>query len=269
MSQKNKIGFIGAGNMANAVISGLLANGVTDAGNIYVYDIDAEKCAPLAEKGISVCADSAEVVNSARYTVLAVKPQNYVQVLSEIRPAVSESSVLVSIAAGISTEFITNQLGRKTAVVRAMPNTPMLLGRGASAICRGADTSEEDFAFVKRMFELGGTVEELPESLMNTVIAVNGSSPAYIYLFAKAMTDYAVENGIPADKALNLVCAALEGSAAMLRESGDSPDALIQKVCSPGGTTIEAVNTLKDLSFYDAVKKAMENCTRRAEELGK
>ncbi|MGN0460505.1 MAG: pyrroline-5-carboxylate reductase family protein, partial [Ruminococcus sp.] len=150
-----------------------------------------------------------------------------------------------------------------------MPNTPLLLGKGATALCPSQNISKEDFEIVKDMFALNGTVEVFGEEHMNEIIAVNGSSPAYIYLFAKAMADYAQECGIPYESALNLVVATLEGSAAMLRDSGDSPDTLIKKVSSPGGTTIAALDTLEEYKFYDAVKSAMASCTRRAEELGK
>lgn len=270
MTMKDKtIGFIGAGNMANAIISGILLHEVTLPQNIFVYDIDKEKCDKLGKKGISVCRTLCDVLTSSQYTVLAVKPQNYEEVLKELSKKVTEDKIFVSIAAGISIEYIQKTLNCSLPVVRVMPNTPVLLGKGASALSKSGNISEEDFDFVKSLFALSGVAEELPESLMNTVIAVNGSSPAYIYLFAKAMIDYACENGIPHDAALNLVCASLEGSAAMLRESGDTPEILIKKVCSPGGTTIEAVNTLNEYSFYDAVKKAMDSCTKRAEEIGK
>lgn len=268
MNEKT-IGFIGAGNMANAIIAGLLKNKITPPESIFSFDVSQEKLQKISALGVTACKSSAEVVKNSKYTVLAVKPQNYEQAISELKSEATEEKVFVTIAAGISIAFVNNALGVNCPVVRVMPNTPVLLGKGASAICASANIGGEDFNFVKSMFELGGVVEQLPESLMNTVIAVNGSSPAYIYMFAKAMVDYAEENGIPADKALRLVCAALEGSAAMLRESGDDPDTLIKKVCSPGGTTIEAVNTLNEYSFCEAIKKAMDSCTRRAQELGR
>ena len=264
-----KIGFIGAGNMANAIILGILSNGVVAPVDIYVYDICEEKCNILAQKGITICSSINDVVINSQYIVLAVKPQNYEEVLLGVKDNVDNTKVFVSIAAGISINYVQTKLDCDVPVVRVMPNTPLLLGKGATAVCRSQNINDSDFEFVKDMFALSGIVEELTEDYMNTVISVNGSSPAYIYLFAKAMADYAQENGIAFDKALNLICATLEGSATMLRESGDTPDTLIQKVCSKGGTTIEAINTLNEYSFYDGIKKAMANCTKRAEELGR
>ena len=150
-----------------------------------------------------------------------------------------------------------------------MPNTPLLLGKGASALCPSDNISDEDKQIVYNMFAGSGVCEYITEEHMNEIISVNGSSPAYIYLFAKAMADYAQECGIDYDKAMNLICATLEGSAKMLKESGDSADTLIKKVSSKGGTTIAALDCLESLGFYDAVKKGMAACTKRAEELGK
>ena len=150
-----------------------------------------------------------------------------------------------------------------------MPNTPLLLGKGATALCRSDNISDEDFEEVRMMFALSGEAVVLPESQMNAIIAVNGSSPAYIYLFAKAMVDYAVSVGIDGDTALKLVCKTFEGSAEMLRSSGDTPEVLIDKVCSKGGTTIEAMNVLRDKKVPETIAEAMAACTRRAEELGR
>ena len=153
-------------------------------------------------------------------------------------------------------------------MVRVMPNTPLLLGVGATAVSR-RNISDEDFKYVYDMFANGGVVEILDESQMNSVIAVNGSSPAYIYLFAKAMVDYAEKEGIAYEAALKLVCATLKGSAEMLENSGDTPDVLIKKVSSPGGTTLKALEKLDEKDFYNSVVEAMDACTKRADELSK
>ena len=150
-----------------------------------------------------------------------------------------------------------------------MPNTPLLLKKGATALCPSENITDENKKTVYEMFAGSGVCEYISEEHMNEIIAVNGSSPAYIYLFAKAMADYAQSCGIDYDKAMNLVCATLEGSAAMLRESGDSADVLIEKVSSKGGTTIAALEKLREHNFYEAVLDGMAACTKRAEELGK
>lgn len=263
------VGFIGAGNMATAIINGLLKNNVAPANKINVFDISKSQLDLMAEKGINTFANSNDVVKNSDIIFLAVKPQNYEEVLLGIKDDVDNSKIFVSIAAGISISYVQTTLNCHCKVVRVMPNTPLLLGKGATALCPSQNTTQEDFEIVKDMFALNGTVEVFSEEHMNEIIAVNGSSPAYIYLFAKAMADYAQECGIPYENALNLVVATLEGSAAMLRDSGDSPDTLIKKVSSPGGTTIAALNTLEEYKFYEGIKSAMASCTRRAEELGK
>ncbi len=264
-----KIGFIGAGNMATAIIKGLMAQNNGRADFINIFDVSEDKCNEMRSNGINVCNSGEDVVIKSDITVLAIKPQNYAEVLESIRDVVSEDKTFVSIAAGISINYVQSGLGCKCPVVRVMPNTPLLLKKGASALCPSDNISNEDKQIVYDMFAGSGVCEYITEEHMNEIISVNGSSPAYIYLFAKAMADYAQSKGIDYDKAMNLVCATLEGSAAMLRESGDSADVLIEKVSSKGGTTIEALNKLREHGFCEAIQDAMEACTNRAEELGK
>lgn len=264
-----KIGFIGAGNMATAIINGLISNKASSPENICVFDLDKSKLDLMAQKGAIVLESSSDVVKTSDIIVLAVKPQNYAEVLQEIKESVNETKVFVSIAAGISISYVREQLSCNCPMVRVMPNTPLLLGKGATAVCPSGNISVEDFEAVKKMFSLSGTVEVLTEDHMNEIISVNGSSPAYIYLFAKVMAEYAQSCGIDYDKAMNLICATLEGSAKMLRESGDSAQTLIDKVSSKGGTTIAALDKLREYNFEEAVTQAMKACTRRAEELGK
>lgn len=264
-----KIGFIGAGNMATAIINGLISNKAALPENINVFDLDKEKLSVMSEKGIVTLADSKEVVKNSGIIVLAVKPQNYSDVLQEIKDVVNESKIFVSIAAGISIGFVRKELSCNCPMVRVMPNTPLLLGKGATALCPSENISQSDFDTVKKMFSLSGEVEIFSEDHMNQIIAVNGSSPAYIYLFAKVMADYAKSCGIDYDKAMNLICATLTGSAEMLKNSGDSAETLIEKVSSKGGTTIAALDKLREYHFEEAVTEAMKACTKRAEELGK
>lgn len=264
-----KVGFIGAGNMATAIIKGLMAQNSGKADFINVFDTDENKCSLMNELGASVCKSGCEVVEKSDIIVLAVKPQNYSDVLQAIKPAVNENKTFVSIAAGISIGYVQSALDCICPVVRVMPNTPLLLKKGASALCPSDNISDEDKQLVYNMFAGSGVCEYIAEEHMNEIIAVNGSSPAYIYLFAKSMADYAQKQGIDYDKAMNLVCATLEGSAEMLRKSGDSADVLIEKVSSKGGTTIAALDKLNEHGFYEAVQDAMDACTKRAEELGK
>ncbi len=264
-----KIGFIGAGNMATAIIGGLLGNKLKSAEDILVFDLDEAKLSDMAEKGIASTATGSELVKRSDIIVLAVKPQNYDEVLSEIKIAADENKIFVTIAAGISIEYVRKGLEKNCPAVRVMPNTPLLLGKGATAMCRSENIKDEDFDEVYNMFALSGEVAILPEEQMNAVIAVNGSSPAYVYLFAKSMVDYAVSVGIDRDTALRLVCKTFEGSAEMLRSGNAAPEELIQRVCSKGGTTIEAMNVLNERNVPQAIIDAMAACTRRAGELSK
>lgn len=264
------VGFIGAGNMATAIIDGVIKNKSIDKENIYVYDIDENAVNRMVtQKGINSSESVLELQKKSDIIVLAVKPQTYSVVLAELKKEVDITKVFVTIAAGISIAYIQKELECACPCVRAMPNTPLLLGQGATAICPSENIDEQSYGVIYNMFAMSGVCKKLPESLMNTVIAVNGSSPAYIYLFAKAMVDFAVEQGIEESTALSLVCATLKGSASMLEKSGDTPSELIDKVCSKGGTTIEAIKTLEEKDFYSSIKLAMQNCNNRAEELGK
>ena len=223
----------------------------------------------MKELGAAVCGSCADVTAKSDIIVLAVKPQHYAEAIESLKDAATEDKTFVSIAAGISISYVQNALGRACPVVRVMPNTPLLLGKGASALCPSENISDEDKKIVEELFAGSGVCEYITEEHMNEIISVNGSSPAYIYLFAKAMADYAESCGIDYDKAMNLICATLEGSAAMLRESGDSADVLIEKVSSKGGTTIAALNKLREHGFTEAIRDAMQACTDRAEELGR
>lgn len=263
------IGFIGAGNMATAIIKGLMSQNDGKADFINVYDLSSEKCDVMKNMGVNICKTSVEVMQNSNIIVLAVKPQNYPEVLAGLKIDVTTDKTFVSIAAGISIAFVQSNLNCKCPVMRVMPNTPLLLKKGASALCPSDNLDDENKEVIYNMFAGSGVCEYMTEDHMNEIIAVNGSSPAYIYLFAKAMADYAKEQGIDYDKAMNLVCATLEGSAAMLKESGDSTDVLIEKVSSKGGTTIAALDKLREHGFYEAVQDAMAACTKRAEELGK
>lgn len=266
---KKRIGFIGAGNMATAIINGIIKNKAKSAEDISVFDLDKAKLEIMSSKGVDISESCKALAQKSDIIVLAVKPQNYDEVLSDIKSNIDDEKVIVTIAAGISIDYIRKGLESNCPVVRVMPNTPLLLGKGASALCKSENISGEDFKEIYDMFALSGETAILPESQMNAIIAVNGSSPAYVYLFAKAMVDYAVAVGIDKDVALSLICKTFEGSAEMLRSSGDTPEILIEKVSSKGGTTIEALKVLNEREVPKAIYDAMAACTKRAEELGK
>ena len=263
------LGFIGAGNMATAIINGIVSTETMRPSQIAVFDVNEEKCAYFKQIGVQAASSASELASACSIIVLAVKPQNFEEVLTEIKEQVTEQKLMVSIAAGISTDYIRTTLGCQCPVIRTMPNTPLLLSQGATAMCRSQGVTDEMFETVEEFFSSCGTVSELEESQMNAVISVNGSSPAYFYLFAKAMLDNAEKQGIEKEVALPMIAQTFIGSAGMLVYSGKTPDELIEMVSSPGGTTLEALNVFYQHDLEKIVDEAMLACTKRAEELGK
>lgn len=262
-----KLGFIGAGNMASAIIGGVLRAELLPPEEIGVYDVSAEAMARCREKGLHVFGSIAEIGESCEYILLAVKPQSFAAVLSELKPSIEKNAVVISIAAGITHEAIKKSLGFDCKIVRVMPNTPLLLGAGATALARVNPTSPEEFAFVERIFSAAGVTGEIPAEKMNEIIPVNGSSPAFIYYFAKVMVDCAQKLGIDPAVAMRLFCQSLRGSADMLELSGNTPDELIRMVCSPGGTTLAGMQALEENGFGTAVEAYFDACVKRAGEL--
>ena len=263
------VGFIGAGNMGYAIMKGAAESPLAANMSISAFDPDAEKCARLAEFGVTACASGREVLENCKYVFLAVKPQMFDVVLEEIAPAVKEDTVLVSIAAGITAEYIRSKTRSDARVILVMPNTPLLLGEGASALAKCAPTTDEEFDVVCRMFEACGKIAVVAENKMKEIIAINGSSPAFIYLFAKAFVDYAEKEGIAKETALPLFAQSLIGSARMLTDSGYSIEELIRMVSSPGGTTLAGLDQLYAGGLEATVDAACTACTKRAYELSR
>jgi pyrroline-5-carboxylate reductase len=199
--------------------------------------------------------------------VLAVKPQNFPEVLDELsRVEGIENKLIVTIAAGITVETVKTAL-RGAPVVRVLPNTPMLIGMGVSVICRAPDVDPADFAFVSAMFEASGSVTVIDEAEMNRIISVTSSSPAYVFAFIHAICEGAKAQGLDGDGLLTAVCDMVIGSATLLRDGGLSPNQQISRVTSKGGTTERAMAVLSERGMADMVKDAMQACTNRADEL--
>ena len=262
-----KLGFLGAGNMGSAIMKGV-ASGNADV-ELFAFDKDGAKLKQLEEYGVKACADEQELVKTCSYVLLAVKPQVLGEVLDAIKPAVTENHVFISICAGISAQFIKERTIPQVKVAVVMPNTPAMLGAGASAISRDERISDEEFDFAKSVLATCGMVREVPADKMKEIICINGSSPAFIYLFAKGFVDYAAENGIDGKTALDLFAQTLVGSAKMLTESGMTVEQLIKQVSSPGGTTLAGLDELYKGNLEADVKAACEACTKRAYELAK
>lgn len=264
-----KIGFIGAGNMAFAIINGIIDNNLYSGNSIGIFDIDKTKYTRFKNNRIEKYYDIDKFIKSYKFIFLAIKPQNYKEVLNDIKPFIDKHKVFISIAAGISINYINSNLNFEYPIVRAMPNTPLLLGCGATALCRSKNISDNDFNVIHNIFNSCGETCILSEEKMNTVISINSSSPAYIYLFCKAMLNYSIRNGINYDTAISLICETLYGSTKMIKDSGFSIDELIDMVSSPGGTTLKALESLNNSNFCGIIEEAMNECTKKANELSK
>ncbi len=266
---KIKIGFIGAGNMGTAIMKGISASKAGENIELYAYDPNPEKLEALAENGVTACGSEAELTEKCGYIFLAVKPQVIEAVIEKAAPAVTADKVIISIAAGISDEFIASKTVPEAKVILVMPNTPLLLGEGASALSRNEKVTDEEFEVILNVFRSCGKASVVPKDKMKEIIAINGSSPAFIYLFAKGFVEYAESVGISADSAMELFSQSLIGSAKMLTDSGYTVDELIKMVSSPGGTTLAGLDRLYEGKLTDTVKNCCESCTKRAYELSK
>lgn len=255
-----KIGFIGMGNMGYAILKGLLK--VYDKEEIIFTDVNRERCGQVSEEtGVASAADNAQCAVSAKYIVLAVKPQFFAPVLSDIAGILTKEHIIISIAPGITVDSLKEKLGSDKRIVRAMPNTPALLGEGMTGVCYEPSLFDaEEQETIKAFFESFGKMQIVEERLMNAVVCVSGSSPAYVYMFIEALADSAVKYGLPRDAAYKMAAQAVVGSARMVLETGEHPGALKDKVCSPGGTTIAAVSALEEYGFRNAVIKASDAC---------
>lgn len=266
-----RISFVGTGNMAGAIIRSILKAGRIKAQDVCVFDKFSDKCKDFCNMGAKMAHSLFDAVECSPLVLLAVKPQDYESLLLDIKNSNVnlDGKIFISIAAGISTDYVCNSLGRQVPVVRVMPNTPLLLGVGATAISRNAFVSDKDYSRICTLFAASGTVTALEESQMNAVISVNSSSPVYLYMLADAMIKGATQQGISEKMATELVFQTLKGSVEMLKKSGLSPDELIKMVASPGGTTQAAINKLNDNDFSKSVIDAMIACTNRADELSR
>jgi pyrroline-5-carboxylate reductase len=263
------IGFVGAGNMAEALIKGLLGAGVARK-QIVASDHTAERVGHLHKSyGIKAVEDNPEVVRAADIVILAVKPQIVPKVLDEIARAVTAEKLIVSIAAGVPIEAIEAHLHQRAPIVRVMPNTPALVQAGAAALVAGAHATEADLAVVKAIFDSVGTSVVLDdESLMDAVTGLSGSGPAYIFVIIDALADAGVRVGLSRDVSLTLAAQTVLGAAKMLLETGEHPGALKDKVTSPGGTAIAGLHTLEQGGLRTTLINAVEAATKRSRELG-
>ena len=263
-----KLGFLGAGNMGTAMMRGIAASALCKNGEIseiFAFDTDAEKLNRLSDAGVKPCESAQALSDTVDFLVLAVKPQVLAGVLDAL--TIRREQVIISICAGISAEFIRSHTIADARIILCMPNTPLMLGLGATALAKCDGITDDEFALAKQMFATCGIAEEIPENKMREIIAVNSSSPAFIYLFAKGFLDFAKAEGLDDGAALRLFAQALTGSAKMMTDSGYSIDELIKMVSSPGGTTLAGLDKLYAGKLTETVADCCDACTNRAYEL--
>jgi pyrroline-5-carboxylate reductase len=269
MTLDKKIAFLGAGNMAGALIKGLLHAGACAPSQILATDVRADRLAQLArDHGIATSADNAEAAAWADVVVLATKPQVFDRLLTQIAGAVRPESLVISIAAGVPASAIEARLAPGTRVVRTMPNTPAIVEAGATAIAAGTHATAEDLAVTQAIFASVGVAVQLDESLVDAATGLSGSGPAYIFLIIEALSDAGVKVGLHRDSAQLLAAQTVLGSAKLLLDTGEHPGRLKDMVTSPGGTAIAGLHTLEAGGLRTTLINAVEAATRRAQELG-
>lgn len=255
------IGFIGCGNMANAMINGMIKNDIK-SNDIYVYDPNTDKLDAIRKKGISICENNIDVFKKSKYVFLAIKPNVYNDVLNEVKNYISDDNIIISMAAGYKIDSIKQIIGDRK-VARIMPNTPALVQEGLSALCFDNLVNENEKIEIKRLLSSFSYVIDTKENFINAYSAVSGSGPAYVFMFIEAMADAAVLLGIPRDDAYKVAQQTLLGSAKLSMTIGKHPGELKDMVCSPGGTTIEGVRTLEEKCFRSAIIECIINTYKK------
>lgn len=263
-----RLGFIGAGNMAQAIIGGILKSGSADKSDIIASAATDKTIKNVADKyGIKTTLDNREVA-TADILFLAVKPVYYQQVIDEIKDiCVDNSQIIVTIAAGKSIKWVEEAFGKELKIIRTMPNTPALVGEGITAVCPSKNVTEDELTTVMKFLKSFGKAEVVQESMMDAVVAVSGSSPAYVFMFIEAMADAAVAEGMPRAQAYQFAAQSVLGSAKMVLETGLHPGKLKDMVCSPAGTTIEAVRVLEKTGFRSSIMECMRECANKSRSM--
>jgi pyrroline-5-carboxylate reductase len=269
MVKDKKIGFIGGGNMAEAIIKGLLSGGVPP-GNILVAEPVEQRKIHLTEHyGVGTTGNNSDATLFGDIIILAVKPQTCMEALRAMKSDISEGKLFISIMAGVQTKTIEEEISERARVIRVMPNTPALVLEAASAIAPGARATQSDLSLAMEIFNLLGSACTIQEKLMDAVTGLSGSGPAYVFAFIEALSDAGVKNGLPRDVATRLAAQTVFGSAKMVIETGEHAALLREKVTSPGGTTITGMHVLEKEGFSGIVMTAVDAATSRSTELGK
>ena len=260
----NKIGFIGCGEMGQAILKGLLSKSNIEKSLIQVSAKTETTLTKVKELfGVQTTTNNKDIGKWADIIVIAVKPDLHKEVIEEIRAVISSNTIVVTIAAGITLQFLEQSFGSPVKVVRSMPHTPSVVGEGMTALCFHDRVLKYERVMVSHIFESLGQVEVFQESLMNSIPAISGSSPAYVFMMIEAMADGAVKQGIARDKAYRMAAQAVLGAAKMVLETELHPGVLKDQVCTPGGATINAVAALEETGFRASILSAMESCTEK------
>lgn len=268
-NQAIRLGVIGAGNMGEAILRGYLNSGYAADAMTAVYDPDMNKCLALEKDlGVRVADSLASLIESSDMLLIAVKPNICTNLFSDQFDRFSDKAV-ISIAAGWGGERLKSTLPASARVLRVMPNTPAMIGEGMIVFESGDSLTEDEHAFAETLFGSVGDVISVEPKLMDAVTAVSGSGPAYVYLFIEAMADGGVKAGLPRNVALKLATQTVKGAAMMVSETGVHPGELKDRVCSPGGTTIEAVAVLEQKGLRSAVISAVDACREKSERMSK
>lgn len=269
MTQQHRIGFVGAGNMTAALLRGLLRAGVVTPAQVQVTDLDAAKAQSLAsEHGVAISADARELARWASTLILAVKPQSMSAALGQCGATISIDTLVISVAAGVRCSTIAAALPNGTRVIRAMPNTPALVGAGATALCAGPTATAADRELARGLFDAVGRTVVVDESHMDAVTGLSGSGPAYVMVVIEALADGGVRAGLSRETALLLATQTVLGSAQLLLASGDHPAEWKDRVMSPGGTTSAGLEAIEAGRLRHTLGRAVQAATLRSRELG-
>lgn len=262
------IGFIGAGNMGSAMIGGILDSSLATTSQVIASAHSPATLEKIRTRfSIETTLSNEIVAERSDVLFLAVKPNKFAEVIPQISGHIKNNCIVVSIAAGQPIAAIERQFSKEIKLVRAMPNTPALVGEAMSALCANQNVTAEELKQVQEIFSCFGKAEVVPESMIDAVVGVSGSSPAYVYMFIEAMADAAVADGMPRAQAYKFAAQSVYGAAKMVLETGEHPGVLKDAVCSPGGTTIEAVAALEHGSFRDTVITAQRTCSKKSHDM--
>lgn len=269
MIKESKIGFIGGGNMAEALIKGLIGGGLPAKELLVAEPVAARRDFLQERYAVSVTGDNNAVTDACTIILLCIKPQTCSQALQQLRESIRPDQLFISIMAGVNTTAIQDFLGGAPRVVRVMPNTPALVMEGASALCAGSHATGEDLSLARQIFDMVGKSWIVEEKLLDAVTGLSGSGPAYVLTFIEALSDAGVKNGLTREAATGLAAQTVFGTAKLLLETREHPAVLRDKVTSPGGTTIAGLAALEKEGFRNAAIAAVDGATARSAELGK